>query len=274
MKPYEKCKIRTSGFTSFHYCLIARYSCSQVLCAEETITMAFTIDPSESVTFTFYDSVYTEAFHRLGIEFNYVIYPPARASAMADSGLIDGEALRNRDYNDIYTNLVPVEESIFALSVHAYVINPEISLDSWESFRGTGYKVEYYRSARLVRQKLGEVVEDKNLSVANEHIHALNRLKAGRIDVYVESSAALAPLLESPEFKDSGIRSEATLMVVDMYSFLNRKHAGLARELAGVLRQMKEEGLVEEYRRDAGRKFADTADSKKPFLTGGAICRL
>jgi len=225
--------------------------------AADTITMAFTISPSDSVTFTYYNLVYTEAFQRLGYDFKYEIYPPARVSAMVNSGEMDGEALRSKNYNEIYTNLVLVDESVFSLTVQAFVVRSDIRIENWESFRDSGYRVEYYRSARLVEQKLQKVVSPENLSAANAHVFALRKLLTGRIDVYVESTASVLPLLHTDEFRDSGIRSEGTLMEVPMYTFLNKKHAELAKKLSSVLSQMKDEGLLEQYRQQAVQIFAE-----------------
>jgi len=235
------------------------------LAANDTVTMAFTIDPSQSVTFTLYDLVYEEAFKRLGIEFRYTVVPPARVSAMADMGTVDGEPLRNRNYNQTHTNLVLVDESIFTMQIQAFATNPSIHIESWESFRDSDYRVAFYRSAVLVEQKLSEILPPENVSASNEHVFAFRQLLAGRIDVYVDSSAALIPLMHSPEFKGTGIRAEGILMEVPMYTFMHKSHAALATDLASVLKQMKEEGLLEKYRRQAREKFSADSASRNIF---------
>ena len=42
---------------------------------------------------------------------------------------------------------------------------------------------------------------------------------------------------------------------VPLYAFVNRRHTELAPRLAATLRQMKAEGLIEQYRHETLRKF-------------------
>ena len=44
--------------------------------------------------------------------------------------------------NSIMADSGQIDESIFSLTVQAYVINPDIRIDSWESFRDTDIRVE------------------------------------------------------------------------------------------------------------------------------------
>ena len=218
--------------------------------------MAFFHEPSESLEFTFAERLYTEAFARIGLEFRYKVYPPTRAGVMADSGQIDGEPGRIKGYNETYKNLIRVDEPLFEDKILACATNPDIVIEGWESLRGTDYRVDYYRGIAISEKKLPDVVNAENLYSISEPVQALKKLVAGRIEVYVDSYTRIVPILESPEFKDSGIRVAGVLEGISTYPYLHKRHAALAPKLAEALKQMKTEGLLKQYLEQAKQQFA------------------
>jgi len=235
--------------------LIAVFLPGRIAFATETITIAFWEEPSESLLFTWGELIYTEAFRRLGLKFQYKVYPPARSSLMADSGQIDGEPSRIMAYQEAHPNLVRVDEWVVTTKASAYAMDPNITLDGWESLRGTDYRVEYYRGVAIAERHLPEVVKAENLSTISSPEQALNKLIAGRIDVYIDTEDRVALLLKSPAFKDSGIRRAGVMEEILSYPYLHKRHAALAPKLAEALKQMKAEGLFEQYMQQAQQKF-------------------
>ena len=62
-------------------------------------------------------------------------------------------------------------------------------------------------------------------------------------------------LLNSAEFKDRGVRAAGIMEEVFNYPYVHKQHADLAPKLAEVLRQMKAEGLFEQYMQQAQQEF-------------------
>lgn len=224
--------------------------------ATDSITFAFWLEPSEAVTWRWAERVYTEAFRRLGIEFNYAVYPPARASVMADEGKVDGEPARIGSYGSSHPNLVRVEVTVNNNQVLAYVKTPGMVLNGWDSLRGKDYRVVFYRGMDFAQKYLPAVVKPENLSAISREPQALKMLIAGRIDIYVDSHTRLAGLLSSPEFRDAGIYSAGVMMDISAYPYLHKRHAALAPQLAETLKQMKAEGLIQQYLEQAEQEFS------------------
>ena len=236
--------------------LVTTFAPQQTTLAADTITMAFQQEPFEHPIWRWAELIYTEAFHRIGLEFHYKVYPSARASMMADSGRVDGEPARIIGYDKIFPNLVRVEEVIVEQKIVAHVIDPDITLDGWESLRGTGYRVDYLRGSQIQEQNLPKVVNAERLSAISQAVQGFKKLIVGRIEVFVSDNMTVQPLLASPEFKDSGIREAGILQDISTYPYLHKRHAALAPKLAEVLKQMKEEGLIQQYLQQAKQEFA------------------
>lgn len=236
--------------------VISAASFAQDSTATETITLAFWAEPSEDSTWRWGELLYTEAFRRIGVDFQYKVYPPSRASFMADSGQIDGEPARIAEYAESHENLIRVDEPVVIDKVLACAIEPGIKLERWESLRNTDYRVDYYRGVAIVEKNLPMVVDPENLSAISEPILAFKKMIAGRTEVYVDSIERIVPLLNSPEFKNSGIHIVGTLAEVPSYPYLHKRHASLVSKLSEALKQMKAEGVFERYLEQAQKEFA------------------
>lgn len=117
----------------------------QAVRAADTFTMAFFESPDREPLFQFAVLVYTEAFQRLGREFRYEVYPVKRCGVLANTGEVDGEPGRVRDYNQAFPNLIRVEEPIVDVKMTAFAVDPSINLNGWESLQGTDYTENNYR---------------------------------------------------------------------------------------------------------------------------------
>lgn len=89
------------------------------------ITFANTI-PKENARSKWYNKVYTEAFSRLGIQFEIEYLPMKRASVLANDGIYDGELGRVKGFDKKYPNLIQVEEPIWVANFIAYSTNTDI----------------------------------------------------------------------------------------------------------------------------------------------------
>lgn len=223
--------------------------------ATHRITMAFWEDPSQSPVWRWAELVYTAAFQRLDLEFSYEVYPPIRASLVANDGIVDGEPSRVRTYGDSHPNLIRVEVAVVDGKIVAYATKRGIELNGWESLRGKNYVIDYYRGIKLVQINLEKVVSPDRLFSISSEKQGLKKLAAGRTDLYVDSILRVSSLLKSDEFKDSGIYAAGVLMDMGGYPYLHKRHAQLVPKLAEVLNQMKQEGLLTKYKQQAREEF-------------------
>jgi len=193
------------------------------------------------------DLVYREAFRRLGFEFEYRHYPAKRASLTADEGRVDGDLARVYAYGQTHPELIRVEEAPFSDRFVAIATNPEIKLDGWESLRGTTYRVEYLHGYQRAHDKLTEVVEPARLSALSNWRHGLKKLIRGRTDVFIDVENVIEPLLKQDEFQSANLVVVGVMEEITLHAYLHKKHAPLAAQLSAVLKDMKREGLIEQY---------------------------
>ncbi len=102
--------------------------------------------------------------------------------------------------------------------------------------------------------QLSKVVPPERLSFVPTIEQALKKLRAGRTDIFVYVEPLVLSVLRSAEFQDAGIQMVGMMEEFALYPFLHKKHADLAPKLAEALKQMKAEGLFEQYQKMARGK--------------------
>ena len=211
------------------------------------ITMVFT-RPKHDYFGRWIDLIFTEAFKRIGLELVFESYPAKRCSYLADEGMVDGELGRIYSYNEGHPNLVRVEESITSIRWAAYSVDHEIRVDSWDSFKGTDYKVDYRRGLAKAELRLSEFVKKENLTALDMVTQGLKKLATGRTDIYVDVEETTTQYLVSEEFDHTEIRKIGLIEEETLHAFLHKKNKSYAPKLSGALKEMKEEGLFEKYK--------------------------
>ena len=214
----------------------------------DTITMAFEKQPDKEPLFMLAQLLYTEAFKRMGMTFTYRVYPGQRCSVMANLGKVDGEPGRFKGYSRICPNMVLVDEPVATLHEAAFATDPSLSLTGWQSLKGTDLRVEYIIGCQAEEFYLPKLVPPEKLSRVGTIEQSLKKLYAGRIDVLVQTESSVMAVLLNPKFKNYNIVKVGIIAELDVYPFLHKKNAALAPQLAKVLKEMKAEGLFEQYK--------------------------
>ncbi|WP_022667287.1 hypothetical protein [Desulfospira joergensenii] len=194
--------------------------------------------------------VFTEAFRRLGYEFQYDGYPAARASAMSDAGKVDGEISRVFEYQRDHPNLIRVEEALYSTNFVAYTVKPGLVLNGWKSLKNTTFNVEYRRGVKLSKNKLSLVVPAEHLSDVTSAEQGLKKLITRRTDLYVDVEFTIIETmkrLNPDKFDVSTLYQAGIMQEVKAYAYLHKKHASLVPKVAGILKTMKQEGLFDHY---------------------------
>lgn len=196
---------------------------------------------------------YTEAFRRLNIPFQLRQYPLKRSALLLNAGQIDGDVARVYSFSESYSNVIRVEKPVAWSNFSAFATDPTISLDGWESLKGTAYRVEYERGTQLCEVRLSNVVPPENLSVANHWPQGLKKLQAGRINIFIGVEDVIVPVLRTDEYKDVDIHTVGVMEQIFAYPYFHKKHRDLVPEFEAVLKAMADEGLIENYRAIAYR---------------------
>ena len=170
---------------------------------------------------------------------------------MLDKGLVDGDTARTYSFGGSYSNVIRVEEPVGWSRFIAYAVDPKISLNGWESLKGTSYRVDYGRGAQICEARLPKVVNQERLSSVVRWPQGLNKLQAGYTDILIAVEDDMLPLLKKDEFKDFNIREAGVMEQIVAYPYFHKKHRDLVPRVAAVLKAISEEGLLEAYRAKA-----------------------
>ncbi|NJL60280.1 MAG: transporter substrate-binding domain-containing protein [Desulfobacteraceae bacterium] len=242
--------------------MVAAFSVNSGICQEiapdlkdNTFAMAF-IRPETQYLGKWQRLIYTEVFRRLGIKVEFRLYSPKRASIEADAGSVDGEASRIAEYAAAHPELIRVEEVLFTSNYSAFTAKDSIpQMKGWESFKGTNYRVAYRMGIRLCEKNLSKFVSRENLSEIVEPPSALKQLIADRTDVFVDEESTILTLVQTPEFKYGKIRLVGVMESIANYPYVHKKHASLTPQMAEIIKAMKAEGLIEQYRMTVEKEF-------------------
>jgi polar amino acid transport system substrate-binding protein len=192
--------------------------------------------------------IYGEALRRVGYQLEYRNYPPRRASALLDSGAVDGTLHRSTIYGDSHPNLIRVPVSHYTSTFSAYGLAPLTLADGWQALAASGLRVECRAGVTPCETMTAKLVPAKRLSNAFSITLGLRKLQYRRTDVFVDVEHMIEVELAAPEFQHSGIHKVATMEVVDAYCYLQKRHGELVPKLARALADMKREGLIDRYR--------------------------
>jgi polar amino acid transport system substrate-binding protein len=215
------------------------------------ITLVSSEDTYKSRYGCWLHNIYQEAFSRLGYEFIYRGVPGGRAPFMAEQGEVDGEIHRPYEYQQQTKNLIRVEQSPFDVTIEAYVVQANLQFHNWSELGNTGLKVEYRRGSKRAELELKQAIDPSLLSDVTSTEQGLKKLLRGRTDVFIEQSivyqdvmASLIPTSEAYKH----IYSAGIIDELPSHAYLNRRHIDLVTDLAYIIKQIKDDGLIEAYK--------------------------
>lgn len=212
----------------------------------------------DSLAFRWAKLIYIEAFKRLGIPVEVVTYTLARRSALVESGAIDGEVSRIHGYADAHPELIRIEEPVMDFTFSVFTANPKLVAKNLEELPSTAL-VEYRRGILLCENSLKKSLPAARLSDVPLSDQGIKKLLAGRTDAYCDINSYVKEALNSDELKgSSGVRKLFDIASLPTYPYVFRKHADLAPRLTAVLKQMRAEGLLAEYPKQAEREMGWT----------------
>jgi len=220
----------TSGFS------VPVYGTEKPLLRKQTIVFT-TIFPTSMSFFAKMSATYTEAFRRLGYGFKLISQPGERAMVDANQGIVDGEAGRIRNID----NLIMVPQPITTMQDGAYSTDHSIKINGWQSLAGKPYRVGLLKGIKSVEQKLSLYVDKAHIITLSDPEQCMKVLLAKRIDLVIVGTQ-----IEDSTYMHTGaykaVKRVGIVETKVLYPWLNKRHKNLIGPLADTLKTMKSEG--------------------------------
>ncbi|MDT8999716.1 hypothetical protein RQP53_10600 [Paucibacter sp. APW11] len=197
--------------------------------------------------------VYTEALRRMGMQIEVVEAPLKRLALMTQNGSIDGEFSRTPAYAAEHPEMVKVETSLLSAVFSFYAVRPMPELGSVEAVLRGQQQVIYHRGVVGCEKLLQGRLPAERLNVVTSTAHGLEMLRLGRAQLFCEVSSEMfnERLSHSMSEHKQLYKLFDAAPPVPLNAYVLAKHADFAVRLGTTLKQMKAEGLVDRYLREA-----------------------
>ncbi|MDA8325342.1 MAG: transporter substrate-binding domain-containing protein [Nitrospiraceae bacterium] len=195
------------------------------------------------------DLVIKEAFRRIGADVKIVRLSSERGLVNADRGIDDGDFVRIAGLDKTYPNLVRVPAALCDFEFTVFTKDPSIRIEGWQGLKP--YNVGIITGWKILERK---IVGTRSLTKVGNATALFELLAHDRADLVVFDKVEGDAIIKKLGL--SGIIAlRPYLARQDMYLYLNRRHAGLARRLAEALLEMKTDGSMRRIARSvAGLK--------------------
>lgn len=248
MKTFKNFSLSFNIILTYFFILISSISVAQ---AEKLQTLV--LNDANSAPFTnkegtgLVDVVAGEAFRRAGLKLKLIQLPAERALQNANNGIDDGEVSRVVGINNIYTNLVQVEEKLVDHHFVAFTQSAKLKNVTWKNLKP--YSVGYIRGYKIIEKNLPKGTET---STANNAMQLFNMLDKGRVDIAIYRRWEGVTLAKQMGIKNINI-IEPSLAETGIYIYLHKKHLKKVPLISSALKDIKTEGL---FKRACIKAFA------------------
>jgi polar amino acid transport system substrate-binding protein len=183
----------------------------------------------------FLNELAKEAFRRIGVEVEVTAVPTERSLINVNAGLDDGDLFRIAGVEAQYPNVIRVPEKTMDNDFVAYAKRPDVRIRNWADLRP--YAVAYTAGWKIYERNVTGVKELTNTPTADELAPLMDK---GRVDVILMDRWQGLWSLRQAGYKYTP--QEPPLAHVEIFMYLNRKHADLVPKVAQALRDMKADG--------------------------------
>lgn len=133
-----------------------------------------------------------------------------------------------------------MEEPVVPVSFIAVSVNPSIRINGWEDLKG--FKLTYELGTKYIEEDIYSYVDKADVIVATQFKQAIELIRSGRVDLYLEMADALVFVKLLPEYKNTRFYNAGKLGEDLFYTYVNRKYSDLAAKLAETIRAIKADG--------------------------------
>lgn len=183
------------------------------------------------------------AARRAGIPASARVVPAERALALANSGATDGDVGRIAGLEKQYPNLLRVPEPVYQYAAYAFALNKLDVSAGWESLRGHGICIR--RGIKLFELR----TEGMQRQVLEDEASIVRMLRNGGCELALlepDSPVVKAELVAHPPL----FKLLPPLEVAPLYLYLHKSHAGLVPRFAEALKQMRQDGTLQNILND------------------------
>jgi len=186
-----------------------------------------------------------ECFKAHGYDLKVISLPALRSLEAASRGQTDGDLFREYNLNEKneYPELVRVECPTSYYPLYAFVSNPDLKVQGIKGL--ASYRVITMRGDRIMEAKVNPLIPKDKLTIVGSYEQAFKMLAAGRADVVVSDKAKANYFVEKLGVKDKISMVKRPLLLVNIWTFLNKKHAALASELAATMQAKMDDGTYQ-----------------------------
>jgi len=199
------------------------------------------VTPENTVDTVIGEVIVREAYSRLGIDVIIKKYPAERAVRLADRGDVDGEVQRFAGLSDLYPNLIQVRPAINFIEATVFSKETTFPIEGWESL--SPYRIGLIRGIKFAERN----TEGMSVAKAGGYDVLFRLLDRGRVDIAM--SPRVNGLYHLKRTRIDGIQPlEPSVAMVDLYHYLNSKHADLAPYVSAMFSRMRASGELPRIR--------------------------
>lgn len=187
----------------------------------------------------FLDIVIGEAFRRAGLELKIVRLSGERGLKNANDGLEDGELARIGGMEKMYPNLVPVPGKVVDYHFVGFSRQTKLPLTNWDALQPLS--IGLLRGWKIYERSLKPGTRTTVVDTPEQLFSILDK---NRIDVALYERSLGTALVKTMGIKGIHVL-EPSLTELEMFIYLNKKHAAKVPAIAAALQQLKDEGFYE-----------------------------
>ena len=183
----------------------------------------------------FLDELAKAMFKRIGVEVEVTAVPTERSLINVNAGIDDGDLFRVAGVEVEYPNLIRIPEKIMDNDFVAFTKRTDIRIRRWADLKP--YSVAYTTGWKIYDRNVKGVQE----LVTTASINGLpSLLDNNRVDVILMDRWQGQWVLQQTGHQF--MLQEPPLASVEIFTYLNKKHAALVPKVAQALRDMKADG--------------------------------
>ncbi len=197
--------------------------------------------PENTVETVIGEVIVREAYRRLGIDVVIKKYPAERAVRLANRGELDGEVQRVGGLSERYPHLIQVQPAINFIEATVFTKATKFPVQGWKSL--SPYRIGLIRGIKFAEWN----TQDMSVASVAAYDVLFRLLDRGRVDI------AVSPRVNGwHHIKRMGLEGiqplEPSVAVIDLYHYLNRKHADLVPFISAMFSRMRASGELPRIR--------------------------
>ncbi len=188
--------------------------------AKETVVVAIANSLGSEKSFMTAQALLNAIARKMGVSIELISLPAKRITLMLRKGEIHADFSRIKEYQNDVATAIRVDEPILTLPYHAYSTTESISINGWNNLES--YNIVGVRGFVFVENYL----KNHKIYHVDSADTALKFLKAGRADIFIETSLVVSNIMSNPDLDLSGIyQLEPAIQHLNSYTFFSEKYA-------------------------------------------------